>query len=42
MGHHPHNLNKATKYKDICIRKMSIKAILVEEKELETKMNAHQ
>lgn len=32
MGHHPYNLNKAPKYKDMCIRKMSIMAILVEGK----------
>jgi len=32
MDHHPHNLNKAPKYKYTPIRKMSIIAILVEEK----------
>lgn len=31
MGHHLHNLNKTPKYKDTCIGKMSIMAILVEE-----------
>lgn len=35
MGYYPYNLNKAPKYKDMCIRKMSIMAILVEEKKLE-------
>lgn len=32
MGHHPYNINEAPKHKDMCIRKMSIMAILVEEK----------
>ena len=32
MGYHPHNLNKAPKYKDIRIRKMSVMVLLVEEK----------
>lgn len=32
MDHHPHNLNTAPKYKDTPIGKMSLIAILVEEK----------